>query len=66
MPMENKILIYRLSERQNEILVEAFPNEKVMDVTDCFTDLIAIPAVAVVLNPDALTDAETVSFNEVF
>lgn len=40
--MENTILTYGITEKQNEILTEAFPNYKVMDITDCFTDLIAI------------------------
>lgn len=67
MPM-NKTLImtYGLSETQMEILRKEFPSEYIKDVTDCFTDLIAIPAAAVVVNPDTLADDEKSAFNEVF
>ena len=64
----NKTLImtYGLSETQMEILRREFPSEYIKDVTDCFTDLIAIPTAAVVVNPDALADDEKSAFNEVF
>lgn len=64
----NKTLImtYGLSETQMEILSREFPSEYIKDVTDCFADLIAIPAAAVVVNPDALADNEKSAFNEVF
>ena len=64
----NKTLImtYGLSETQMEILRREFPSEYIKDVTDCFTDLIAIPAAAVVVNPDTLADDEKSAFNEVF
>ena len=64
----NKTLImtYGLSETQMEILRREFPSDYIKDVTDCFTDLIAIPAASVVVNPDALADNEKSAFNEVF
>lgn len=64
----NKTLImtYGLSETQMEILRREFPSDYIKDVTDCFTDLIAIPAASVVVNPDALSDNEKSAFNEVF
>lgn len=64
----NKTLImtYGLSETQMEILRREFPSEYIKDVTDCFTDLIAIPAAVVVVNPDTLADDEKSAFNEVF
>lgn len=64
----NKTLImtYGLSETQMEILSREFPSEYIKDVTDCFADLIAIPAAAVVVNPDALADNEKSAVNEVF
>ena len=54
----NKTLImtYGLSETQMEILRREFPSEYIKDVTDCFTDLIAIPTAAVVVNPDTTSN----------
>ena len=65
MPM-NKTLImtYGLSETQMEILRREFPSEYIKDVTDCFTDLIAIPAAAVVVNPDTLADDEKSAYEK--
>lgn len=63
---KKNILTYGLKESQMETLIREFSSENIHDVTDCFSDLIAIPAAAIIVNPEALTDEEKSEFNEVF
>lgn len=63
---KKNILTYGLSEQQNHILQQIFGNEDVLDVTDCFDDLIAIPAAAVVINPVMMRERDKETFNEAF
>lgn len=60
------IMTYGLSEKQKEILCSEFSSEYIHDVTDCFSDLISIPAATVVVNPDMMNDNDKIAFNEVF
>lgn len=59
-------MTYGLSKAQKEILSREFSSGYIKDVTDCFSDLIAIPAAAVVVNTDALDNSEKSAFNKVF
>lgn len=50
-----KVLIYGVDEKNLKLLNYLFGNDyDVMDVTDCFSDLIAIKAAAIVINPEIL------------
>lgn len=64
--MEKLIITYGLTSQQNMILNCEFPNNEIRDVTECFTDLIAVPAIAIVINPYKLSEYETSVFNELF
>jgi len=64
--MENLIMTYGLSEDQYNILIEALPECTVSDVDGAFTDLIAVPAIAVVINMERMSAYEIRSFTDVF
>lgn len=55
----NKIITFGLSDKQNSIVANAFTdkNYEVFD-TDCYTDVIAISAMVVIINSDMLEDNE--------
>lgn len=64
---KENILLYRLTEKEKEALTAHFGKQyEVVDVSDAFSDLIALPARMVVLNPEALTDEEYLELNESF
>lgn len=58
------IMTYGLSNKQNEVLKKEFDNVK--DVTDNFYNLIEIPAAAVVIDWDKLSDDEIKAFTKEF
>ena len=58
------IMTYGLSNKQNEVLKKEFDNVK--DVTDNFYNLIEVPAAAVVIDWDKLSDDEIKTFTEEF
>ena len=62
----NLIMTYGLTEQQNAILAEKFSSKQVNDAADCFTDLLAVPAAAVVVNSDAMNADQKSEFNEAF
>lgn len=62
----NLIMTYGLAEQQNALLAEKFPSKQVSDATDCFTDLLAVPAAAVVVNSDVMNADQKAEFNEAF
>ena len=58
------IMTYGLSNKQNEVLKKEFDNVK--DVTDNFYNLIEIPAAAVAIDWDKLSDDEIKAFTKEF
>ncbi len=52
-----EIFAYGISDEEFLIVSESLPNSKVhiTDCTDCFTDILALPYIAVIINPDMLT-----------
>ena len=69
MKIQNKenILLYRLTEKEKEALTSHFGKQyELVDASDSFSDILALPARMVVLNPDALTDEEYQELNESF
>ena len=62
----NLIMTYGLTEQQNAILAEKFSSKQVNDAADCFTDLLAVPAAAVVVNSDAMNADQKSEFIEAF
>ena len=64
--MNDLIITYGLSKEQNLILNEAFPDCMVSNVDSAFTDLLAVPAIAVVVDMGKMTINEIQSFIDVF
>jgi biotin operon repressor len=62
--MLNKLVItFGLTEEENNLVLENLPSKECkMMATDCYTDLIAIPCFALVVNPDEMIsdEAETI------
>ena len=60
------ILIYGLDDEQTEAVIGGVPNVNVniLDCTDCFTDIIATPYIAAIMNPDFLVSENIDYFNE--
>lgn len=62
-----KVLTFGITQEQQKIITDAVSDKyDVVDVTACFTDLIAIPAEAVVICPSKLSSDSIKTFNEVF
>lgn len=61
-----KILTYGLNEEHSELLSQELSECEVIDVTSAFTDLLAIPAAAVVINLSVMSVDEINTFTEVF
>ena len=62
-----KVLTFGIMMEQYNIVKEAFRDKyDVVDVTECFTDLLAVPADAIVIDPDMVSDDEVEMLNEVF
>ena len=60
------ILVYGITDDEFAIVVDSLPNKnmRIVDCFDCFTDLIALPYIAAVINPDFLTDEDVRTLNE--
>lgn len=62
-----KVLTFGITQEQQQIIADAVSDKyDVVDVTECFTDLIAIPAEAVVICPSKLSSDSIKTFNEIF
>ncbi len=60
------VLTYGLTKEQVAIVKARYGYKyKILD-TECFTDILAVPAIAVFINPNHLTKAEMAQLNEVF
>ena len=62
----SNILIYGITDEQLVFVYENLPNTNtsVIDCSDCFTDIIATSYIAVIINPDLLTEESIAYFNE--
>jgi hypothetical protein len=61
-----KILLYDLTNEQEAFLTKNYGTRYKIVKTDCFTDILAIPAMMVVVNPEKLTWSDINQMNEVF
>ena len=59
------VFVYGTTEKQSKLIFENLPNKEVcvIDCTDCFEDIIATSYIAVVINPDLLTQENIWYFN---
>lgn len=59
------ILVYGITDDEFAVVVDSLPNKeiRIIDCSDCFTDIIALPYIAAIINPAHLTkdDAETLN-----
>ncbi len=60
------ILVYGITDEQFLIIAENIPNNDIciIDCSECFTDIIAISYIAVIINPDFLSDENIEYFND--
>lgn len=60
------VLVYGISDEQFAIICDELPSNdiRVVDCSDCFTDIIALPYIAVVLNPDLMEQEHIDYFND--
>lgn len=60
------VLVYGISDDQFAIICEELPSSdiRVVDCSDCFTDIIALPYIAVILNPDVVEQEHIDYFND--
>lgn len=60
------VLVYGISDEEFAIICEELPSSdiRVLDCSDCFTDIIALPYIAVVLNPEVVEQEHIDYFNE--
>ena len=63
---KKKILIYRPTLKQQVDLLRLYSDKCDVEGTDCFTDLLAVPAAMIVLDPGQLSVEEIKQMNEVF
>ena len=63
---KKKILIYRPSLQQQALLLKHYSDKCEVKDTDCFSDILAIPAAMIVLDPEQLSLQEMKQMNEVF
>jgi len=60
------VLVYGISDEEFAIICEELPKKdiRVVDCSECFTDIIALPYIAVVINPDVMEQEHVEYFNE--
>ena len=63
---KEKILVYGLTAKQENLVQERHGAAYEIVKTDCFTDILAIPATMVVVNPEKMSVTEQKQMNEVF
>lgn len=62
-----KVLTFGITQEQHDTIKEAFTDQyDVVDVTESFTDLLAVPADAIIIGPSAMNEKEALMFDEVF
>jgi len=63
---KTNILVYGITDEQFLLVSENLPNNDIciIDCSDCFTDIIATSYIAVIINPDLLTNENVDYFNE--
>ena len=62
-----KVLTFGITQEHQQTIADAVSDKyDVLDVTECFTDLMAIPAAAVVISPSKLNSDSIKTFNEMF
>ena len=65
--MKSKILLYKLHETEHQIISSYFADEyDVIDESSCFTDILAIPAIAIFLDPTKLSSEEWKQMNDIY
>lgn len=60
------VLVYGISDDQFAIICEELPSSdiRMVDCSECFTDIIALPYIAVILNPDVMEQDHIDYFND--
>ena len=60
-----EVFVYGITDEEFLIVVESLPNNKVhiTDCSDCFTDILALPYIAVIINLDSLTQENIMDLN---
>ena len=60
-----EVFVYGITDEEFLIVAESLPNNKVhiTDCSDCFTDILALPYIAVIINPDSLTQENIMDLN---
>lgn len=60
------VLVYGITDNQFAIICEELPSGdiRMVDCSDCFTDIIALPYIAVILNPDVMEQEHIDYFND--
>ncbi len=52
---KKKILIYKPTLQQQVLLLKRYSDKYDVEGTDCFSDILAIPAAIIILDPEQLT-----------
>ncbi len=62
----SNVMTYGITDQEFATLCEELPNKdiKIYDCSDCFTDIIALPYIAAVLNPDVIDQEAIDYFND--
>lgn len=62
------ILVYGITDEERIIVSNSLPNNKVHinDCNGCFIDILALPCIAMIINPDALNQENAKALNEFY
>ncbi len=63
---KKKILMFKPTLQQQVTMLMRYSDKCNVKATDCFTDILAIPAAMIVLNPEHLSLQEMEQMNEIF
>ena len=63
---KKKILMYKPSLQQQVLLLKRYSDKYDVEGTDCFSDILAIPAAMIVLDPEQLSFPEMEQMSEAF
>ncbi len=67
MKKQGKVLLYKVGDMEKSLITNYFSERyEVVDESSCFTDILAIPAVAIFMDPEMLTAEELAQLNELF
>ena len=63
-----EVFVYGVTQDEFLIVADSLPNKKVhiTDCSDCFTDILAMPYIAVIINPDTLTRENIEDLNTLY